>query len=77
MDGLDVAFFFWRLGLRDSAVRCRGELLERLFRGRDVDLRPERMVVAHCLAPVGKRKGGIGLLRFLESLGCLVELEAV
>ena len=40
-------------------------------------LRPQRMVVAHRLAPVRHRERRIGFLRALERDGGFVELEAV
>ena len=59
------------------AVERRRDLLEdRLGRLR-VLLRPQRMVVAHRLAPVRHRERGIDLLRALERHRGFVELEAV
>ena len=60
------------------ARRCRRrQPLHRLARGGDVLLGPERVVVAHRLAPVSEREVRVGLLRFAEGLGREVELEVV
>ena len=50
---------------------------EHTARGSQVLCRPERMVVAHRLAPVREREGGIGFLRLAEGVGRQIELEVV
>jgi hypothetical protein len=77
IDGFDVRLLLRQLCLREPAIECRRELAERLFRRVDIYLRPERMVVAHRLAPIGERESRIRLLGFPERFGRLVELEAV
>ena len=75
--GADEGLLLGRAGLCDSALQRRRDLLERALSGLRVLLRPQRVVVAHRLAPVGHHEVRIRLLRALERLGGLVELEAV
>src|SRR2546423_1500573 len=60
-----------------AAGRGRRQALERLPRRRQILLGPQWMVVAHRLAPVAEREGGIGFLRFAERVAGDVELEVV
>ena len=55
--------------------RC--QLVERSLRLGHILLRPQRMVMAHGLAPVGHHKARIGLLCVLEGQGGLIEFEIV
>ena len=55
----------------------RREALEDFPRRGDVLLRPERMIEAHRLAPIGKHERRIRFLRFAEGIGSRVELEVV
>ena len=74
---LEERLLLGQLRLGQPGLVRRGQLLERLLGLVEILLRPERMVVAHRLAPVGEREVRVGLLRLLEGDGGLVELEAV
>ena len=74
---LEERLLLGQLGLGQPGLVRRGQLLERLLGLVEILLRPQRMVVAHRLAPVGEREVRVGLLRLLEGDGRLVELEVV
>ncbi len=63
--------------MRHASRGGRIEAVQHFLCGVEILLCPERMVVAHRLAPVRQRKTRIRLLRFSERLGRLVELKIV
>ncbi len=74
---LEQRLLLRQLGLGQPRLVRRRELVERGLRLGDVLLRPQRMVVAHGLAPVGHGEVRVDLLGLLERQGRLVELEVV
>src|SRR6202167_1301050 len=66
-----------RIRLREAAFARGLQALQRLPGRRQVDLRPQRMVITHGFAPVRQREVRIDLLRLMEGRRRLVELEAV
>ena len=74
---LEERLLLGQLRLGDARLVRRREPIERLLRRLEILLRPERMVVAHRLAPVGHGEVRVGLLRLLERLRGFVELEVV
>ncbi len=77
IDGGEVGLFLGRFSFGDARIERRPEFFQRLLGLVHVHFRPQRMVVAHGLAPVGHREIGIELLRLLEGQGGFVELEAM
>ncbi len=55
----------------------RSKAIEGVRSSFDVLLRPQWMIIAHRLAPVGKRECRVDTLRLLEREAGLVELETV
>ena len=74
---LEERLLLRQLGLGQPRLVRRRQPLEHRLRLVEVLLRPQRMVVAHRLAPVGHRELRVGGLRLLERHGRLVELEVV
>ena len=77
IDRLEQGALLRQSRFRDARCACRCERFEHALSGLAVLLRPERVVVAHRLAPVGEREARVEGFGFAKRDGGFVELEAV
>jgi hypothetical protein len=70
-------FFFLCLSFGQPLLRSCCKPLQNSRRRIDILLRPQWMIVAHCLTPVGQCERWVDFLSFLESEARLVKLEAM